>query len=66
MLTHMRASTYAIAGVLALVIAGFVRGGLANSNDPELILALSWGLAGCGLLGVVAGGVAIGNRLART
>jgi hypothetical protein len=61
----MRAPTYAVVGILALVVAGFLRGHLRYSADPELIMALSWGLAGCGLLGIVAGGVAIGNRLSR-
>ncbi len=60
----MRAA-YVIFGVFAFVIAGFVRGGLRYSSDPELVLAASWGLAAVGLVGVLAGGVAIGIRLAR-
>ena len=61
----MRGTLHAILGVFAFVVAGFVRGGLRYSADPELVLALSWGLAACGLLGVVAGGVAMGIQLGR-
>lgn len=58
----MRASTYAILGVLAFAIAGFIHGQLRYSSDPQLIGAFSWGLAGIGLLGVIAGGVSLGNQ----
>lgn len=61
----MRATTLAILGVFAFVVAGFVRGGLRYSADPELVLAASWGLAACGLVAVLAGGVAIGILLSR-
>ena len=61
----MRGTAQAILGVIAFVIAGFIRGGLRQSPDPELILAMSWGLAACGLVGVLAGGVAIGIQLSR-
>ncbi len=62
----MRPTTYAVLGVLAFVVAGFIRGGLRYSADPELVLAASWGLAACGVVGVLAGGIAIGIRLSRT
>ena len=61
----MRGMTSAVLGVLAFVVAGFVRGGLRYSADPELVLAFSWGLAACGLVGVLAGGVALGIGLSR-
>jgi hypothetical protein len=61
----MRGTTPAILGVLAFALAGFLRGGLRYSADPELVFAASWGLAACGLVGVLAGGVAIGIRLSR-
>jgi hypothetical protein len=61
----MRGTTYAVVGVLAFVVAGFIRGGLRYSADPELVLALSWGLAAAGLVGVLAGGVAIGIHISR-
>ncbi len=64
-LRFMRGTTYAVVGVLAFVVAGFVRGGLRYSADPELVLALSWGLAAAGLVGVLAGGVAIGIHISR-
>lgn len=60
----MRA-VYAILGVFAFVVAGFIHGSIRYSADPEVVLALSWGLAAAGLVGVLAGGVAIGIRLAR-
>lgn len=61
----MRGITAAVLGVFAFVVAGFVRGGLRYSADPELVLAVSWGLAACGLVGVLAGGVALGIGLSR-
>ena len=64
-LRHMRGTTYAILGVFAFVVAGFIRGGLRYSADPELVLAFSWGLAAAGLVGVLAGGVAIGIHISR-
>jgi len=42
-----------------------VQGMGRNTNDPELVLAAFYALAACGALGVVAGGVAMGIRLAR-
>ena len=65
MLRPMRGTTYAILGVFAFVVAGFIRGGLRYSADPELVLAFSWGLAAAGFVGVLAGGVAIGIQLSR-
>ena len=64
-LRTMRGITHAIFGVFAFVLAGFVRGGLRYSADPELVLAASWGLAAFGLFGVLVGGVAIGIQLSR-
>jgi hypothetical protein len=62
----MRASSAAILGVFFFLIAGFVRGVGANTNDLEIILSgASYGLAACGALGVLAGGVAMGIRLSR-
>lgn len=61
----MRGITHAILGVFAFVLAGFIRGGLRYSADPELVLAASWGLAAFGLFGVLVGGVAIGIQLSR-
>ena len=58
-------TVYAILGVFALVVAGFIRGGLPHSSDPELVFAFSWGLAGFGLFAVLTAGVATGVRLAR-
>jgi hypothetical protein len=61
----MRGSTPAILGVFCFVIAGFVRGAGRYSGDPELVLAATYALAACGLLGVLTGGVAMGIRLSR-
>lgn len=62
----MRASTAAILGVLCFLIAGFVRGmGVTNGSDPEIILAAFYALGACGAVGVLAGGVGLGIRLAR-
>lgn len=52
-------------GALALFLAGFVRGGLRNSADPELIFGAFYALAGLGLTGVLAAGVALGANLTR-
>ena len=64
-LRRMRSTVYALVGVFAFVVAGFIRGGLRYSNDPELTLAFSWGLAAFGLVAVLAAGVATGIRLSR-
>lgn len=56
----------AVLGVLAFVVAGFIHGGLRYSNDPELVLAAAYGLAAAGLVGVIAGGVALGLRWQRS
>jgi hypothetical protein len=61
----MRGFAPAFFGVIAFVVAGFIRGGLRSSPDPELIYAASSGLAACELVGVLAGGVAMGIHLAR-
>jgi hypothetical protein len=60
----MHGIAHAIWGVLAFAAAGFVRGGLRYSADPELVLAGSYALAACGLVGVLAGGVALGIQAA--
>lgn len=52
-------------GALALFVAGFIRGGLQNSADPELIFGASYALGGLGLMGVLAGGVALGANLTK-
>ena len=52
-------------GVLALFLAGFIRGGLRNSPDPELVYGASYALGGLGLMGVLAAGVAVGIGLTR-
>lgn len=62
----MRGIAPAVLGVLAFMASGFVRGGLRYSADPELVLAVSYGLAACGLVGVLAGGVALGIQLTRS
>jgi hypothetical protein len=64
-LLAVRAVNPALLGILALFIAGFVRGLETNSRDPELVLAASYALGGCGLMGVLAAGVAFGIRLSR-
>lgn len=61
----MRGMWQAVLGLIAFVVAGFVHGGLRLSYDPELILAATCGLAACGLVGVLAGGVALGIQIAR-
>jgi len=61
----MRGTAHSLLGVLAFVVAGFIRGQLRYSADPELVFAASYGLAALGLVGVLAGGVAIGLQLAR-
>jgi hypothetical protein len=61
----MRGTNAAIVGVLCFVAAGFIQGAGRNSPDPELVLAAFYALAACGLLGILAGGVAMGIRLAR-
>ena len=61
----MRAVAPAVLGVLFLFIAGFIRGGEANSPDPELVLGAFYALAGLGLIGVLAAGVAAGISLSR-
>ena len=63
--SRMRGTAHAFLGVIAFVVAGFIRGGLRNNPDPELIFAASYGLAACGLVGVLTGGVAMGMQLAR-
>ena len=50
---------------MCFLLAGFVRGMERTSSDPELVLAFSYALVACGALGVLAGGVAAGIRLAR-
>jgi hypothetical protein len=62
----MRAAAHAVLGILAFAAAGFIRGGIRYSADPELVLAASYGLAACGLVGVLASGVALGIRMARS
>ena len=52
-------------GALALFLAGFIRGGLRNSADPELVFGASYALGGLGLMGVLDAGVAWGASLTR-
>ena len=52
-------------GALTLFLAGFIRGGLRNSADPELIIGASYALGGLGLMGVLAAGVALGATLTK-
>ena len=52
-------------GALALFLAGFIRGGLRNSADPELIFGASYALGGLGLMSVLAAGVALGASLTK-
>lgn len=54
-----------VSGVLSLFLAGFIRGGLRTSPDPELVFGASYALGGLGLMGVVAAGVAWGVNLTR-
>ncbi|GAB3789167.1 hypothetical protein [Nocardioides ungokensis] len=62
----MRGLGSALLGVFCFVLAGFVRGSEdIFSRDPELHAAASYGLVACGLVAILAGGVAIGIRLAR-
>jgi hypothetical protein len=64
-LSAVRAVNPALLGILTFLIAGFVRGMEANSNDPEILFAAFYALVACGLIGILAAGVAIGIRLAR-
>lgn len=61
----MPAFISAFLGTLALFVAGFIRGGLQNSADPELIFGASYALGGLGFLGVLAAGVALGVNLTK-
>ncbi len=61
----MNALGAAFLGVVCFVVAGFVIGAGGDSRDPELVAAASYGLVACGLVGVLAGGVAWGMQLAR-
>jgi hypothetical protein len=61
----MRAFTPALLGVMALFIAGFVRGTSRSSADPELVFGAVYALGGLGLVGVLSAGVALGIRLSR-
>jgi hypothetical protein len=61
----MRGLGPALIGVFCFLVAGFVRGGESRSPDPELVMAFSYALGAAGLVGVIAGGVAIGLALAR-
>lgn len=58
-----RIITPALVGAMALFVAGFVRGGAADSPDPELVWGAFYALGGIGLLAVVAAGVALGIGL---
>jgi hypothetical protein len=60
----MRAVIPALVGMVALFIAGFVRGGEATSPDPELVFGAFYALGGLGPVAVVAG-VALGINLSR-
>ncbi|WP_101525543.1 hypothetical protein [Nocardioides houyundeii] len=55
----------ALLGALTLFIAGFVRGGEANSADPELVLGAFYALAGIGSVCIIAAGTALGISLSR-
>ncbi|WP_210439880.1 hypothetical protein [Nocardioides xinjiangensis] len=59
----MPALVSAALGALALFLAGFVRGGLRYSADPELIFGASYALGGLGLMGILAAGIAFGANL---
>jgi hypothetical protein len=62
----MRGLRPALIGVACFLLAGFVGGSRdIFSRDPELHLATVYGLIACGLTAILAGGVAIGIRLAR-
>jgi hypothetical protein len=63
---RMRGLGPALLGVLCFLIAGFI-GGSDDifGRDPELQQAATYGLLACGLIAILAGGVAIGIRLAR-
>ena len=61
----MRGLIPALLGVFAFLVAGFVRGMGVHSSDPELVLAASYALGACGLVGVLVGGIAMGIRLSR-
>lgn len=62
----MRGLGPALLGVLCFLLAGFVGGSQdIFSRDPELHAAVVYGLIGCGLIAILAAGVAIGIRLAR-
>ena len=54
-----------VLGAVALFLAGFIRGGLRTSADPELVFGASYALAGLGLMGVLAAGVAWGVNLTK-
>ena len=61
----MPAFMLAAFGALALFLAGFIRGGLRNSADPELIFGASYALVGLGLMGLLAAGIALGASLTK-
>ena len=52
-------------GALSLFAAGFIRGGLRTSADPELVIGASYAFGGLGLMFVLATGVAVGLNLGR-
>lgn len=63
MVVPMPALLPAALGALVLFLAGFIRGSLRYSADPELIFGASYALGGLGLMGVIAAGIAWGANL---
>ena len=61
----MRGLGPALAGILCFLVSGFIRGGERHSADPELVMAFSYAFGAVGLVGVIAGSVAMGLALAR-
>jgi len=53
----------AFVGVLCAVVAGFVRGQVRLSNDPELPWAAHYGLLACAAFLLLVGGVSVGMQV---
>ena len=61
----MRGTFPATAGILSVMLAGFLFPEAGNGGDDGVLHAAVWGLLAIGLFGVLAGGVATGTQLAR-
>lgn len=62
----MRAPLIAgLLGVLCFLIAGLIKGAGFQEGDLQAATAAFYAFGACGLMGVLAGGVALGIKLAR-